>query len=373
MVGIKGQLESYLCEKLHIEISDVSVSDIQRYSNSEDTKLLKDIWFRENAAEHDVIAYLFVRDRRKQDGSKSMIQKASCWFLTSNSRLRDFNIERKINGSLCEIIMPQELTSLLFLQKPSKLTERISAIGLNELIAQTISDEYPSKDLLNEFDNAIRDNLSIDEVDYKILLYAVSQQSTLKLQSLMSDNVSDKEKFQAEIHSLIAKERENKNRSNERQSKIIKENKELSVEIQKLTSQTDALSKQVDELSSTNEGKDKTISQLTQEIDKQRLSQWKTGWIVLFSVFGVILLFLLLLCFFWINSEWNFVARLIGGIQQMDEDRKDWAFSVLRWIFVSFGVIDVYCVYAIFSVQSYSERKGWFIQVKKLFKKHLSD
>ena len=43
--------------------------------------------------------------------------------------------------------MPEELTSLLFLKNPQKLAKKVSQIGLNELIAQTLSEEYASKSL----------------------------------------------------------------------------------------------------------------------------------------------------------------------------------------------------------------------------------
>jgi hypothetical protein len=58
--------------------------------------------------------------------------------------------------------MPQELTSLLFLQNPKKYSSEVSNIGLGELIAQTLFDEYPSKDIINEFDRIVKINNILD-------------------------------------------------------------------------------------------------------------------------------------------------------------------------------------------------------------------
>ena len=152
LLQLNGTLDRQIIEEIGASIDKVSEIDIENYTNSEDLKFLQKIWFRKNAALHDVVAYMYVRDRRRKDSNKVLLQKASCWFVTANRRLANFNHSRKVNGYPSETILPQELTSLLFLQNPKKHSARISSIGLNELIAQVLFDEYPSKDLINEFD-----------------------------------------------------------------------------------------------------------------------------------------------------------------------------------------------------------------------------
>ena len=205
---MNGTLDRQIIEEIGASIDKVSEIDIENYTNSEDLKFLQKIWFRKNAALHDVVAYMYVRDRRRKDSNKVLLQKASCWFVTANRRLANFNHSRKVNGYPSETILPQELTSLLFLQNPKKHSARISSIGLNELIAQVLFDEYPSKDLINEFDEVVKELGSVSSEEYEILLAAVSQQSTSNLQRILEIRMSEKNKFETEVHSIIAAERE---------------------------------------------------------------------------------------------------------------------------------------------------------------------
>lgn len=319
LTKINGQLETYLSQELKINVSKVSESDMREFSSSEDVTLLQKIWFRKNAALHDVIAYLYVRKRRKQDSNRTLIQKASCWFITANSRLCNFNISRKENGYPCEIVMPQELTSLLFLQNPQKYSKEVSNIGLGELIAQTLFDEYPSKDIINEFDIAIRDNDNISQDDYKILLSAVSQDSTSKLQRLLEEKVSDNDKFLSDVHTIIASERkkrldleqqrknaaEQHSRDEEEKQKLKKINKELSDKL-------DAISKQITEIQNT--ARNETKRRNEKEI-KDRKHHF-----IIYSIFIAVIITLVIIILqktidiiAWLNSILNIIKSL-GGV-----------------------------------------------------------
>lgn len=255
LIKFKGNLEKELSEKLHANISKVSEIDIKKYSESEDVKQLKKIWFRENAAEHDVIAYLYVRDRRKQDSNKKIYQKASCWFVTENSRLCNFNISRKVNGYANEVILPQELTSLLFLRNPQKYSHNVSNIGLNELIAQTITDEYPSKDIINEFDAALHENTDVNETEYESLVSEISQYSTVQLQKLVEQSVTNPEAFKNDIHKIIANTKKQKfndeNRRRTQREKDEQEKNELRLNNQDLIHKIEVISQQLTDLQSS--------------------------------------------------------------------------------------------------------------------------
>ncbi len=110
--------------------------------------------------------------------------------------------------------MPEELTSLLFLKNPQKLAKKVSQIGLNELIAQTLSEEYASKELINEIDIAIKESADLSAEDYNILFSSIALQSTNKIQKLLEE-ISDKRKFNESIHNLIEKERTKQAKSKE--------------------------------------------------------------------------------------------------------------------------------------------------------------
>ena len=212
LISINGKLESFIKAELQVDIDGILETKMNLYSRSEDVNLLKQTRIHKSTAIHDVAAYLHVRDRRK--GNIRLFQKAKYWFVTANKKLADFNISRKTNGFVNETIMPEELTSLLFLKNPQKLAKKVSQIGLNELIAQTLSEEYASKELINEIDIAIKESADLSAEDYNILFSSIALQSTNKIQKLLEE-ISDKRKFNESIHNLIEKERTKQAKSKE--------------------------------------------------------------------------------------------------------------------------------------------------------------
>ena len=212
LISINGKLESFIKAELQVDIDGILETKMNLYSRSEDVNLLKQTRIHKSTAIHDVAAYLHVRDRR--EGNIRLFQKAKYWFVTANKKLADFNISRKTNGFVNETIMPEELTSLLFLKNPQKLAKKVSQIGLNELIAQTLSEEYASKELINEIDIAIKESADLSAEDYNILFSSIALQSTNKIQKLLEE-ISDTRKFNESIHNLIEKERTKQAKSKE--------------------------------------------------------------------------------------------------------------------------------------------------------------
>lgn len=212
LISINGKLESFIKAELQVDIDGILETKMNLYSRSEDVNLLKQTRIHKSTAIHDVAAYLHVRDRR--EGNIRLFQKAKYWFVTANKKLADFNISRKTNGFVNETIMPEELTSLLFLKNPQKLAKKVSQIGLNELIAQTLSEEYASKELINEIDIAIKESADLSAEDYNIFFSSIALQSTNKIQKLLEE-ISDKRKFNESIHNLIEKERTKQAKSKE--------------------------------------------------------------------------------------------------------------------------------------------------------------
>lgn len=212
LISINGKLESFIKAELQVDIDGILETKMNLYSRSEDVNLLKQTRIHKSTAIHDVAAYLHVRDRR--EGNIRLFQKAKYWFVTANKKLADFNISRKTNGFVNETIMPEELTSLLFLKNTQKLAKKVSQIGLNELIAQTLSEEYASKELINEIDIAIKESADLSAEDYNILFSSIALQSTNKIQKLLEE-ISDKRKFNESIHNLIEKERTKQAKSKE--------------------------------------------------------------------------------------------------------------------------------------------------------------
>lgn len=245
LITLNGNLENILQTDYKINIDKIPESDIELFANTEDAAQLKEMRYRKHSAIHDVIAYLYVREKRKHDSNKKLLQKASYWFITANRNLCDFNILKKVNGNTGEIIMPDELTSLLFLQNPKKLSGKVSSIGLNELIAQTLSEEYPSRDLINEFDSAVSSLENVSADDYKILLSSISQESTIKIHKLLISSISEPEQFNKDIHVIIETERNNKLKADHKHKEEVNKNKELQDANKNLSKQLADISQQI--------------------------------------------------------------------------------------------------------------------------------
>lgn len=295
LISLHGKLENILQTDYRISIDKIPKSDIELYSKTEDAAQLKDIWYRKHSAIHDVVAYLYVREKRKHDSNKRLLQKASYWFVTANRKLCDFNITKKINGNTGEIIMPDELTSLLFLQNPKKLSARVSSIGLNELIAQTLSEEYPSRDLINEFDSAVSslDNVSAD--DYKILLSSISQESTMRIHKLLYTSISEPEQFNKDVHSIIETERNNKLKADNKHKEEVDKNKQLQETNENLLKQLSDISQQIATIQETQ------INELQKKEEKEKSNKRKS--MIYISIIIILVSVILLLLFpNWVSS-----------------------------------------------------------------------
>ena len=295
LISINGKLESFIKAELQVDIDGILETKMSLYSKSEDVNLLKQTRIHKSTAIHDVAAYLHVRDRR--EGNIRLFQKAKYWFVTANKKLADFNISRKTNGFVNETIMPEELTSLLFLKNPQKLAKKVSQIGLNELIAQTLSEEYASKELINEIDIAIKESADLSAEDYNILFSSIALQSTNKIQKLLEE-ISDKRKFNESIHKLIEKERTKRAKSKEeklQRQKLIEEvnHEKLSLE-EKLKNLEAKLSQGEKEREEQQERIRKIEEQQAESLLKRKKAQ-RSFWLALGGLILSVVIFLVAL------------------------------------------------------------------------------
>ena len=365
LTKINGQLENYIVENLKVNFSTVPNNDIKEFSATEDVKDLQKIWYRKNTAAHDVIAYLYVRKRRKQDSDGILIQKASSWFITANKRLCNFNVSRKVNGHPCEIVMPQDLTSLLFLKNPQKYSNKISSIGLSELIAQTLFDEYPSKDIINEFDIAIKDNENITHDDYIVLLSAVSQESTMKIQKLLEENIEDKEKFNKDIHALIANERQKRSQierqqkeAAEQHSKDVEEKRELAITNKKLLEKIDTLAKQVEELQQDYKSK-------KEENRKLKLVGWKTPRYIALILLLIACVLFFTLYFIYEDWDYNYAVQLLNHIDSLQGIKQDIAKGVMFTVHGGIFLFSINALVNLIMIDDERDKKFWFLKLIK--------
>ena len=306
LIALNGKLENVLQKDYKINIDKIPESDIELFSNTEDAALLKEIWYRKHSAIHDVAAYLYVREKRKCDSNKRLLQKASYWFVTANKKLCDFNITKKFNGNVGEIIMPDELTSLLFLQNPQKLSGKVSSIGLNELIAQTLSEEYPSRDLINEFDSVVSSLENISAEDYKILLSSISQESTMKIHKLLDSSILDPAQFNKDVHAIIENERNNKLNAEKKHKEEIDKNKKLQETNKDLSKRLADISQQIADIQ-----ENQRLDKLQQKEKDERTRRWI--WVII-SIVVVLVTLLLLQTFPNITNYMRKGIQIIGGL-----------------------------------------------------------
>mgnify|MGYP004500566497 FL=1 len=113
------------------------------------------------------------------------------------------------------------------------------------MIAQTLSEEYPSRDLINEFDSAVSSLQNISADDYKILLSSISQESTIKIHKLLHGSISEPEKFNKDIHAIIETERNNKLKTDNKHKIEIQKNNELQKANKNLSRQLSDISQQI--------------------------------------------------------------------------------------------------------------------------------
>ena len=258
--------------------------------------------------------------------------------------------------------MPQDLTSLLFLQNPQRNKCKISSIGLGELIAQTISEEYPSRDLINEFDCVIKEGDNISKEDYITLLTAVSQESTKKIQKLL-DNRENKEVFNSEIHAMITRELNKQIEQNKQKKDALELHKQDEEKIKDLETQLNTLAESIEELQQTSKSNSDEKKDLIEELSKLKLRNWKKPRLMILGFIFAIWLCLLVLCFVVTDWDYNISAQIINWISNLDEERKDIIKKVIYGGYGFIGFFIIYCFINIVSVKTDDDKKKWFWKI----------
>jgi len=206
LINYNGKLEKNLFADLGITIESIPSSLKDKFLRTSDIKDLKVSRRKQANAEHDVMAYLFIREKR--GGSLKTHQKAKYWFLSANKTLLSFNIQKSHVGNVPEVTLPDTTTAMLWLKNPNKNSAKIKSIGLHELIANTLNEEIASKELINEFDFNLKSINNIDIEDYQILLSSVAYQSAKYIEKINNLIIDGKtEEFNVEAQKLVEKER----------------------------------------------------------------------------------------------------------------------------------------------------------------------
>ena len=332
---------------LGITIEIVSTEFIKNNEKCLDIPELQEIRKCKGNAAHDVYSYLFVRMMRQTP--VSLLQNAKVWFITTNPSLLNFNIQKKIANSVPEIVLPDMLTSLLWLKDPTKLVNIVKKIGLKELMASTLKEEVASKELIHEYDLQIRKLDDINDETYIILLEAVAHYSANSIEKFIETAETDIIKAKEKALQIVEEER---NRKEEIQRKIIdaqdSEEREKAekerfsaklTEIENNLIETDKSSKlAIEELQKKTEEQDMKLSEQLEKIEKQEKiigqqgtqiesikSQFKKDLKLLIIGLGSLLLFILSFIFIGRIGSFIFPVSILTG-------------SGWLWSFGSFGI-----------------------------------
>jgi len=257
LMTYNANLETNILTTLKATKEDITAAFIEKNKKSPDIKALQDERIRKGNALHDVLAYLFVREKR--GGSVVFFQKAKVWFLTSNSELLKFNRKHNPNNGISEIVLPDALTGILWLKNPSKLFNKVKSVGLAELMACTMNEEIASKELINEFEATISKIEGISEEEYRTLLESVAHQSAKKIEQFNEVAEQDKEKAKVIAHKIVEKERS-------RRAKNVKEIKEAQAAKNQEESRSKELQERLDKIE-----KDLALAQSNSETSQTQL------------------------------------------------------------------------------------------------------
>jgi hypothetical protein len=314
LIGINGKLEKYIEEQLKATRETISDDNIKKYLKSPDVKELQHLRKKQANAEHDVIAYLWVREKR--GAIISTPQKAKYWFVSANKNLLNFNLKRGSPGKIAEITLPHTLTSLLWLKNPRKLISKVKEIGLNELMATTLREEIATKELIIEFDQNIRNTKEIDQDAYKTLLSSIAYQSAKKIEKLnLLVYEGKKDEFYKEAIKLVESERKRRAGVQDTIRRTIKERHSTNQENEELRKRIEELEKSLKAAKKDSTETKTELESLANTVDK-RLSSVKR--LVVFLIATIVIAIALFLInrfdlFTAIKSLINWIVG-IGGL-----------------------------------------------------------
>ncbi len=192
LVSLNHNLESELKKKFGFKVAKIPFSFEKEIQESEDLKELKKIRSNKSNAFHDIICYQRVRYLR--GGQIRSPKKANSWFVTPNKRLYKFNQKISSDFGIGEIVIPEPLTALLWLQDVNRLEDAVKKTGLSELISQTISEEIASRDLIISFENNLKAAPNVTVKQYKELLSLVARESAKNITKL--NNLLESEDYE---------------------------------------------------------------------------------------------------------------------------------------------------------------------------------
>lgn len=247
-----AQLEKHLREQVCAAQEKVPKSIVESTKKSREHSDLADTRRTNANAHHDVQCIEYVR--RKRSGAVMNYQKANAWFVSSNSNLYMFNLSRTKSGCIPEVITPEELASLLWLQNPSALSDAVARIGLDELVAQALVSNLAPVEALSAFDKNLRKYTNVTPEQYATVAASLAHDSNRSLFTLnriadedpsqfsraVLDIIEDATKKAAETEDLLHQHKSRTAESDEKVKTVSEQNTQLSAKLAAIETQLQA-------------------------------------------------------------------------------------------------------------------------------------
>jgi hypothetical protein len=296
-----SDIQNRIEQELGVVLEVIPALLTEKFKNSTDIKELQKERFK-YSAEHDVLAYLYVRHLR--DKYISSIQKGKHWFVTNNGSLFKYNKEHSVTKKITEVALPDFLIGLLWLKDPTKYLDKVKKAGLSSIISTTFKEEIPSQELMYAYEEKVKNNLKITDEQYVYLHTAIAKESAKKIEKYLLED--EPEKVEQIALKLIKKAAEQQ----EQQKKQISEMDARMKELEKVIADKDKEKEKLGESNQKIEDKlvegEKKIQDKDSEIDKYKNALIKEklkrklilylflillfllfiGWTVFYSSFG---------------------------------------------------------------------------------------
>ncbi len=159
----------------HADLRKIPSQQKEGAEKSPEHAALKQARHKPLNALHDIICIFYIRNIR--GGRVISYQKAGAWFVSSNPTLYSFNLEHSTRGEITEVITPEELASLLWLQNPSMLNKSVARVGIEELVAQAMSYSLVPVETLMDIHSSIMKLESISPNQYAAVASALASKS----------------------------------------------------------------------------------------------------------------------------------------------------------------------------------------------------
>lgn len=286
---LNSEIQNVIEKELGIDLEIIPTSLKEKFKNSSDIKELQKQRLR-NSAEHDVIAYLYIRHLR--DRYISSVQKGKHWFVTNNGNLYKYNKEHSTNTKITEVALPDYLIGLLWLKDPSKYLDNVKKAGLSSILSSTFKEEIPSQELIYSFEEKIKNNLKITDEQYVFLHASIVKESAKKIEKYLLEEAP--EKVEQTALKLIKKAEE---QQKEQQSKI----SQMSIRLKELEDKVTLIDRENEKLGETKQKIEKKLFDETKknqdnetEIDlfKSALNKERKKKKIIIYIFIIILIIL---------------------------------------------------------------------------------